>query len=181
MTFEQYDAARPLPQSLLEGALTLLEQAFPADERRERAQQRALIRSGRLTVLLAQDEQGSPAALMTLWTLGCGLFLEHFAVSEGLRGQGLGGRMLEELKRQLGGRRLVLESEPPTTDWGVRRLGFYERHGLRVYDAPYVQPPYRPGDRELPFCLLSLPAFSSREEFDRAAEEIHRTVYKVMR
>lgn len=181
MTFEQYDRRRQLPEGLLEQALALLEQAFPQEERRDAPEQRALMRSGEVRVLLALDEEGRLSALMTLWALQCGLFLEHFAVSPALRNQGLGGRMLEELKRLQPGR-LILEAELPEGDWARRRLDFYARHGLTAEAGfPYVQPPYRTGGKEVSMHLLACPAFSSRGEFDAAAAEIHRTVYKVMR
>lgn len=162
-------------------ALALLEQAFPKEERRDAPEQRALMQSGEVRMLLALDEEGKLAALMTLWELKCGLFLEHFAVSAALRNQGLGGRMLEELKRLHSGR-LILEAELPESSWARRRLDFYARHGMTAEaDFPYLQPPYRAGGENVAMHLLACPAFSSREEFDAAAAEIHRTVYKVMR
>ena len=43
MTFERYDANRPLAGQALSQALALLEEAFPEEERRETAAQRALL------------------------------------------------------------------------------------------------------------------------------------------
>ena len=64
-----------------------------------------------------------------MWPMTDALFLEHFAVNPALRSQGLGGRILEELKKQTDCP-LVLEAELPETDWARRRLGFYARHRL---------------------------------------------------
>ena len=180
MTFERYDANRPLAGQALSQALALLEEAFPEEERRETAAQRALLESGSLTALAARDAQGNLTALMTLWPLSRGLFLEHFAVDAAARGKGLGGDMLEALKARAEGR-LVLEAEPPVSDWAVRRLAFYARHGLTAHEYPYSQPPYRPGGRYVPLRLLSCPPFASREDFEQTADEIYCTVYGRMR
>ena len=86
MTFERYDANRPLAGQALSQALALLEEAFPEEERRETAAQRALLESGSLTALAARDAQGNLTALMTLWPLSRGLFRELFAVDAAARG-----------------------------------------------------------------------------------------------
>ena len=140
-----------------------------------------MLDEGEIGALVARNEDGTLAAVLTMWPMTDALFLEHFAVSPALRSQGLGGRILEELKKQTDCP-LVLEAELPETDWARRRLGFYARHGWVIQEAlPYVQPPYRAGGEDLPLHLLSCPAFSSREQAERTAREIHRTVYKVTR
>lgn len=181
MTFERYDTSHPMPGELLEQALRLLETSFPEAERRETPEQHALMKAGALSAWAALDDTGGLAALMTLWPLEGALFLEHFAVDPRLRGAGLGGRMLEALKAH-SDTRLVLEAEPPISDWARRRLDFYARHGLTAEaDFPYFQPPYRAGGENVPLYLLACPAFSSREELERTAREIHRTVYQITR
>ena len=40
------------------------------------------------------------------------------------------------------GKPLVLEAEPPTDALSIRRIKFYERTGLTLYDFPYMQPAY---------------------------------------
>lgn len=181
MTFERYGASRPLTGEPLAQVLSLLEDSFPETERRATPAQRRMLEKGEIGALAARNEDGTLAAILTMWPLEDALFLEHFAVSSALRSQGLGGKILEELKSQTDCP-LVLEAEPPETDWARRRLGFYARHGWAAQeDFPYVQPPYRAGGESLPLYLLSCPAFSSREQAERTAREIHRTVYKTTR
>lgn len=181
MTFERYDANRPLTGELLEQALALLEASFPEEERRETPVQRRMLDGGEIGALIAQNEDGTLAAVLTMWPIQDALFLEHFAVNPALRSQGLGGQILEELKKQTDCP-LVLEAELPETEWARRRLGFYARHGWVIQeDLPYVQPPYRAGGESVPLHLLCCPAFASREQAERTAREIHRTVYKVTR
>ena len=181
MTFERYDANRPLTGELREQSLALLETSFPEEERRETPVQRRMLDGGEIGALAARNEDGTLAAVLTMWPMTDALFLEHFAVNPALRSQGLGGRILEELKKQTDCP-LVLEAELPETDWARRRLGFYARHGwVAEEDLPYFQPSYRAGGKDLPLRLLSCPAFASREQAERTAREIHRTVYKMTR
>ena len=102
MTFERYDANRPLTGELLEQALALLEASFPEEERRETPVQRRMLDGGEIGALAARNEDGTLAAVLTMWPMTDALFLEHFAVNPALRSQGLGGRILEELKKQHG-------------------------------------------------------------------------------
>ena len=181
MTFERYGANRPLTGELLEQAISLLETSFPETERRESPVQREMLETGKISALVAIGEDGTLAAVLTMWPIQDALFLEHFAVNPALRSQGLGGRILEELKKQTDCP-LVREAELPETDWARRRLGFYARHGwVAEEDLPYFQPSYRAGGKDLPLRLLSCPAFASREQAERTAREIHRTVYKMTR
>jgi hypothetical protein len=54
------------------------------------------------------------------------------------------------------GKPVALEVELPTDALTRRRVGFYERNGFVLHgDFEYLQPPYKPGDDELPLKLMT--------------------------
>ena len=51
-------------------------------------------------------------------------------------------------------RPFVLEVEPPGSDIQRRRIGLYERLGLRVAKRDYMQPSYRAGGQRVPLWIM---------------------------
>ena len=100
-------------------------------------------------------------------------FVEHLAVSSGIRGGGLGGRFLDDFLQEHP--RVILEVEPPESDIARRRIGFYERHGFFLNRYPYEQPPLRKECGYFPLLLMSSAAPLSEEAFLKVKEE---DVYK---
>lgn len=102
------------------------------------------------------------------------LFLVYLAVDPALRGQRLGGELLERsIERGLA----ILRSrgaDPLGTIWEAddpalattetqrirreRRIAFFQRHGATLLDTPYRQPPLIEGTAALPMRLLFRPA-----------------------
>ena len=65
--------------------------------------------------------------------------LDYFAISDDLRGQGIGSRAIKALQKIYAGKRFVLEIEPtkkPCDDLEMRqhRKAFYLRNGLHTMD-----------------------------------------------
>ena len=76
------------------GVEALLEEAFPAEERRDMEEVRQLLGKTSLELLTLEEEDRVQGLLM-LWNLEGLMFLENFAVDACLRGRGIGARMLE--------------------------------------------------------------------------------------
>lgn len=62
------------------------------------------------------------------------LFVDYLLVNPNSRGGGIGGQVLDRLKRK--GKTIILEVEPPESEDGdtTRRIRFYERNGFRRAD-----------------------------------------------
>ena len=164
----------PVSEAEFDAAFDLIEESFPACERRERAAARALLQDP-LYTLYHIEQDGKRVGIFGIWLLRDFTFVEHFAILPAMRNAGLGAKALALLAKEH--RLIVLEAEPPESEMAVRRLGFYARAGLLPNDLAYLQPAYRQGEAPVPLLLLSRPAPLSDPA--TVAAEIHRVVYKV--
>ena len=121
---------------------TELKKTFPPEERKPLSAMLRLLREGEYIPLAYYAEDGGALlGYALLWTEGADrpVLLDYFAVSEALRGQGIGAELLRELGAFLAGRALIIEAEAP--DGGAedalrqRRLDFYTRCGAEY--LPY--------------------------------------------
>ena len=156
----------------------IMEEAFPPEERRTRKGFARILRDPALCLTVHRDAAGLPAAFLIGWELEGFRYVEHFAVSASLRGQGKGGRMLADFLSAAPAP-IVLEVEPPETDTARRRVAFYERLGFCLNPYPYEQPPLQPTTSAIPLMVMSWPAPLSEEDFGRVREELYRRVYRV--
>ena len=137
-----------------EGIYDAMREAFPYEERRDRAAARALLATPNYRVFhtVEKDER---VGFVALWELDGLTFVEHFVTYRPYRNQGLGRQALSVLQARYPA--LVLEAEHPETEMATRRLAFYARAGFVRNDYPYLQPSYH-GSEGVPLILLSYPA-----------------------
>lgn len=156
----------------------LLHSAFPADERRDDDAQRAnTLHEPRFHTLLVSLD-GEPAGFFTYWDFGAYRYGEHFAIADSMRCGGIGAQVLRAFIDSAP-TPLVLEVEPEgSTPMAARRIAFYERNGLRLWDTPYMQPPYRTGGEWLPLRLMATPDLDPATAAE-VISAIHRHVYGV--
>ena len=150
-----------LDRSDFEEVYRIMEQSFPADERRKKEGQQKLLDEEKYELLGVRNEGG---------------LLAFLAVSEKARNSGIGGKMLEELARQKAGK-VVLEVELPEDSLKKRRIGFYERHGFTFNEYPYIQPPMGEDRHEIPLRIMSAPEPLSEDEFQSVRTELYESVY----
>lgn len=155
-------------------------QAFPEIERRDTAAQRQNTDTNPLFhCLLATSPEGEPIGFLTYWDFGSYCYGEHFATDMRLRNRGYGGQIIREAIDYIA-RPLVLEVELPQDDLSRRRIGFYQRNGLTLWqDIPYVQPAYRVGGEALPMLLMAASDLEPNRCADQVIRTIHRHVYGV--
>lgn len=156
---------------------SLLHSAFPEDERRPDAEQRAntLHEPAFHTLLIKIDEE--PVGLLTYWDFGSFVYSEHFAVDPGKRNGGIGAKIFSQFLGQTG-KPMVLEVEPSGSNpMAERRIRFYKRLGLRLWKTPYLQPPYRKPGEPLPLCIMATAELDEHKDFKHIKEQIHRRVY----
>ena len=153
----------------------IMEQSFPADERREKEGQKKLLEEEKYE-LLGVKKEGRLLAFMAVWNFAEFVFIEHFAVDERARNSGIGGKMLEALSGQKAGK-VVLEVELPEDSLKKRRIAFYNRHGFVFNGYPYIQPPMGADRHAIPLRIMSAPEPLSEEEFQTVRAKLYENVY----
>ena len=156
----------------------LMVQSFPPEEYRPLEQLRLYTDTKPAfynNIVLESDD--TPVGFFTYWDFGTFCYGEHFAIDPARRNGGQGKRALEELCRQVHPRPIVLEVEMPVEEMSRRRIGFYQRQGFTLWDKPYQQPPYKPGDGFLPMRLMAYGDIDPETAFDTVCACIHREVY----
>ena len=152
--------------------------SFPVDEQRPvESILRLLAEEPRYTLYAVIDDNTKPIGLLTTWTFETFTYIEHFALSPEVRGQGHGSEALKMLIAQ-NPRPLILEAEPPTDELTRRRIRFYERSGLTLYDYPYVQPAYTADSQPVPLCLMGT-LDTQGATLDQVSRTLHREVYRL--
>lgn len=165
-----------VPPEKFDAIYRILEDSFPADERRPYAPQRALFLRREYKVLGLYSEQNDLKALFALYEFDDMIFLEHFAVASEYRNQGLGSVMLRELMNSTE-KPICLEVEPPKTGLAVRRIAFYERNGFCFNDYFYTQPPLAEGQNPVELKLMSSGRPLTEPEFQNVKGLLYARVY----
>ncbi len=152
--------------------------SFPIDEQRPTDDiARLLTDEPRFCAMALLDGKERFVGLLTSWNFDAFIYVEHFALAVALRSQGYGSMALQAFIAKVSPCPVVLEVEPPTDTLARRRVGFYERCGLALYDYDYIQPSYTPDRMALPLRLMgTLPAGTDLHE---VAEKLHREVYGI--
>ena len=157
----------------------LMVQSFPPEEYRPLEQLR-LYTDTKPTfynnIVLESDD--TPVGFFTYWDFGTFCYGEHFAIDPARRNGGYGKRALEELCRIVHPRPIVLEVEMPVEEMAQRRINFYKRQGLVLWDKPYQQPPYRPGYPFLPMYIMAYGCLNPDTDFEHIKKTIYSEVYQ---
>lgn len=164
------------PIALTDELCQIYSQSFPADERREWTEIPELLCSPhfRLSQVCKNQEI---IGLIAVWNFSDFTFIEHFAIRESARGQGIGSVVLKMVLAD-NQKPIILEAEEPFTDEARRRIVFYERLGFSVCEGIYFQPPYAAGKNKVKMLLMSFPSKTIPLEFDEIKNRLYRDVYK---
>ena len=118
-----------------------------------------------------------PLGLLTTWHFEEFIYIEHFAIDPNLRSQGYGTEALNTFIQEQD-KPIILEAEPPTDDITRRRVGFYERCGLTLYDFPYIQPAYTPESNPVELRLMGT-LDTNDTPLTLVSKILHREVYGI--
>ncbi len=156
-------------------AQELFEEAFPEQERPPFSSLRHRD-AGKFHFLVAENGD-EPVGILTYWSFEDLIYVEHFAIDEELRNQGLGKAVfLNFLSQQT--EQVVLEVELPNTEEADHRVEFYASMGFFQNSQPYIQPPYREGGKEVPMIIMSKYELDD-DEFDEIKALLYREVYGI--
>ncbi len=146
-------------------ALGVLEQSFPATERRDDAEQLKTMSHADYRLCAIMD--GSvPVGVVGFWDTAEFLYFENFCIAPNLRNGGYGAQTLAVLTDGLQ-KPFILEAELPTDDLTRRRVAFYKRNGMVENSYSHIQAHYHLGDPDLPMLVLSHKKQISPEQYAR--------------
>ena len=156
-------------------AQELFEEAFPVQERPSFSSLRRRD-AGKFHFLVAENGD-EPVGILTYWTFDELVYVEHFAIAEELRDQGLGkATFLNFLSQQTS--QVVLEVELPNTEEADHRLEFYASMGLYRNTQEYMQPSYHGDNQMIPMIVMSKYELDD-DEFEEIRSLLYREVYGV--
>ncbi len=172
----RYDFTNKPPMELFDRTYELVQRSFPVSEYRDRQTLLAMLDWPTYALYVEHDADGAVAGLICAHEFGGMRFIETFCVAPGMRGAGLGGRLLDEYVARAD-TPVVLEVEPPRGDIERRRIAFYRRHGFELDERRYVMPPLERDRPALRLYLMSTRPLGGN--FDAARDAIYRTVYRI--
>lgn len=159
----------------LEGLIT---SAFPKAEYRDMELMHRLIENeARFHACLIKKDGNQNVGLINYWDFLSFIYIEHLAVEEGLRNQGIGAAALKALRACHPGTPLFLEAETPIGTLEKRRIAFYTRCGFMAMPHEYLQPPYRKGEEPIEMSLLAMGGNSSMPTFEEVRMTLYREAY----
>lgn len=157
-------------------AKDLFESAFPDEERPPfgEIKKRDKTRFHFLVATMGDDE---PLGILTYWDFEDFIYVEHFAIHEDLRDQGLGKAVfLNFLSQQT--KQVVLEVEIPHNEVSDHRVEFYGSMGLFLNQQEYWQPSYNKKKHELAVQMYIMTKYEvDDDEFDEIRRVLYQNVY----
>lgn len=155
------------------------EESFPYDERREFEDIEKLLREKPEFKMIAVFAGKSPVGFLSFWEWDSFIYAEHFAIDSKTRGAGYGAEVLRNFLGQTS-KPVVLEVEKSEDDFSRRRIGFYERLGLKLWpDCHYIQPPYDDKKKPMELLLMSYGSLDMNKLFGEVRDILHTQVYGV--
>ncbi len=154
-------------------AFQLYTASFPLHEQRSLDKQRLMLANPRYH-FCAMMQDDVFAGIMLFWEFAAYGYIEHFAVSEQLRGQALGS---EILRLFCAAHRLtILEIDPPVDAVSQRREKFYTKLDFQKNAYPHAHPAYSHGAAPHPLLVMSHPRSLTTKEYSCFAADLAHTV-----
>lgn len=150
--------------------------SFPYEERRNVPEIEDLTEHNPLTTVYAIFHDGEYAGFLTYWTFDDFIYAEHFGIEIGLRNKGVGEQAFFKFVSEAP-LPVVGEVERPADELTTRRVKFYERMGLRLYNHPYLHPAFHTNSQKIEVCMVSYGNIDLEKEFDRIQSYLYKYVY----
>lgn len=161
-------------------AESLFLESFPSNEHRDLPEQRRNIDENPIFDFYVIESDKKFAGILSVWTFDNFRYVEHFAILPEKRSAGLGSQALQRFI-DMCDLPIVLEVELPDDELKSRRVSFYQRHGLILWDkVDYFQPPYRKSDNIFPMKLMATKGLSPENDYESIKSHIYRHVYNYL-
>ena len=138
--------------------------AFPSSERRTTADFASILENDDRFNIIVASFNSSFAGFISYWTFNDFIYIEHLAIVESLRGNGLGSFLINQLTKCADHLPILLEVEPDTDTISHNRIKFYNNLGFSVRnDIHYIQPPYALGKESIELWIMTNSNISSTQ------------------
>ena len=153
-----------------------MKESFPKTEMRNYERQKALLQNPKYKIYKAIDENNVLLGFIALWNLDEFTYCEHIAIKSSARNGGTGSSIMKKcIEKFKDG--FVLEVEPPTGEIEKRRIGFYQRLGMKLNDGYYLQPAMNHDTEPIELKIMSYPEILNDYQFENYTKKIHKIVY----
>lgn len=156
----------------------LMSEAFPSVEMRNYEDSKKLLYEDLYNIISDKDENDNVIAFIGSWEFSEFNFIEHFAVDNKMRGNGMGTSMLKDYLNKCN-KPMFLEVEPPQNNLSIRRIQLYQRLGFHLNDFDYLQPPLQKQHDFLQLRIMSYPKHVNEEQFINFKNTVYDKVYKM--
>ena len=149
--------------------------SFPVEERRPWVNIIKQINlSSQFSMYAVKDSNNSFVGFITTWNFPEAIYIEHFAVSESMRGTGYGTEIIKFFYSL--NTNIIFEVElPGSNEMADKRISFYQRNGFKTLpNVAYTQPPYTPDLEPVPMLLMVKNDF---QDIDSFVKQFHDLVY----
>ncbi|MDL2242586.1 GNAT family N-acetyltransferase [Bacteroidales bacterium OttesenSCG-928-K03] len=156
-------------------AKNLIESSFPEEERPDFDE--LISRKSpeyKFNIITINDEN---CGIIGYWEFDDFIHIEHFAVSPNMRSSGIGGEFLNNFFSQTN-KLIVLEVEVPDNEISIRRIKFYERHGMHFNVYHYMQPSYKTKEFVMQQHIMSSKKLTE-SEFETIRDVLYEKVYLI--
>lgn len=157
----------------------IMEDSFPSSEMRTYNGQKDLLKNGRYHIKVKKNEKEKVIGFLAYWKLDNCTFLEHLAVLKSMRGNGIGGKLIEEAFRE-NKNNIFFEVEPPTDEITAKRIRFYQKRGAYLNEFYYEQPSLRSTEKAQRLLIMSYPKPINELDFIKYKKEIYKHVYNII-
>lgn len=156
----------------------IMNQAFPNTEIRTYEKAYALLHNPGYQISVIHDSENHIGGFIAAWNFDKFRFIEHFAVSERIRGAGIGSEMMKEYLNQ-SKKPVFIEVEEQQTKDAKRRVEFYRRLGFSLSKFGYMQPALQNTSQELYLEIMSYPSAIMENEFYDFKSVVFSEVYAI--
>lgn len=156
-------------------AWKIYEDSFPVDEKRK-LEDLIKILGEDIYSFYAIHDMKEIIGILEIWDFNDFILIEHIAIREDLRNQGIGTRIMKKFIED-NKKIIVVEIEKPETEIAKRRIRSWKRLNFKINRYDYIQPAYSKGKNPVPMFLISYPGLIKKSEYLGIIEEIYKKVY----
>jgi len=159
-------------------AWDLYNESFPCDERRSIVAQNEILKNPVYHFNLIYYNN-TFIGFILWWQFSKLSYIEHFAISSNLRGQGYGNLVLSQFAQNRSNT-IILEVEPPFSNISKRRIHFYTTLGFKLSEENYMQPALNKNTQPVELLLMSYPNILSKNQIKYFINHCHPLIYKTI-
>ena len=155
---------------------SLYSSSFPIFEQRTEEQQKIAFLHPQYH-LIAYAEENKFIGFISYWEFPAYIYIEHFAVNESLRGNGIGSNLLNKFIGEHS-KIIILEIDPITDMISTARLRFYQKCGFFTNDYHHIHPAYRKEFEGHSLIVLSTKRKITKNEYDLFNNDLKTVIMK---